>query len=141
MLTLTLVTPGKKILTDAAIDEVFVPSFKGELNILEGHAPLMSTLETGVLRYKAKGTNQYETVVISWGYLEVLNDQVTVLAETAEQAGEIDIERAQAAKAKAEKILSQPDIEQNDLQKYNLKLQRSLVRIGSAGGKPPAGHA
>ena len=83
MLTLSLVTPAKKILTDVEISEVFVPTAaKGELNILEGHAPLMALLDIGILRYKLAGQSHLEQVVISWGYLEVSKDHITVLAET-----------------------------------------------------------
>lgn len=129
MLTLSLVTPSKKIFTDLAVDEVFVPAYRGELNILEGHGPLMSTLDIGVLRYKVPGETSYHDFVISWGYLEVSHDRITVLAETAEHPSEIDVERAREAKARAEKALSRADLEQHEFQKYQLKLQRALVRL------------
>src|ERR1035437_5175254 len=106
MLKLSLVTPAKKLCTDLSVDEVFVPSHRGELNILEGHAPLVATLETGVLRYKVSGETQFNEFAISWGYLEISKDRVTVLDETAEAAKEIDVERARLAKTKAEQALS-----------------------------------
>ena len=129
MLTLSLVTPSKKFLTDAAVEEVFVPAYSGELNILEGHAPLMSTLDTGVLKYRLKGETTWHSVALSWGYLEVSRDRVTVLAETAEAANTIDLDRAKTAKERAEKALLGADMEQHEFRKQQLKLQRAVLRI------------
>jgi len=129
MLKLSLVTPAKKILTDVAVSEVFIPTTTGEVNILEGHAPLMALLDVGVLRYKLSGQNQLEQVAISWGYLEVSKDQITVLAETAETAESIDLERAQEALKRAEKTLLGPDLEQEQFKKYQLKLERAMIRV------------
>ena len=84
MFTLNLVTPEKRIVQDAEIDEVVVPAFRGQLDILPGHAPLMTTLGTGVLKYKLKGAANYETVVVGWGYAQVNPTGVVILAETAE---------------------------------------------------------
>jgi F-type H+-transporting ATPase subunit epsilon len=133
MLTLSLVTPSKKFLTDVAVDEVFVPAYAGELNILEGHAPLMSTLETGLLKYRLKGEATFHSMALSWGYLEVSRDRVTVLAETAESAANIDVARARAAKDKAEQALLGADLEQHQFRKYQLKLERAVLRIDLAG--------
>ena len=129
MLTLSLVTPSKKFLTDVVVDEVFVPAYAGELNILEGHAPLMSTLETGILKYRLKGETTWHAMALSWGYLEVSRDRVTVLAETAEAPANIDVARARAAKDKAEQALLGADLEQHEFRKYQLKLQRAMLRI------------
>jgi F-type H+-transporting ATPase subunit epsilon len=133
MLRLSLVTPSKKLLTDVEVESVFVPAYRGELNVLEGHAPLMSTLDTGILRYKLPSESKYTAVAISWGYLEVSKDRVTVLAETAETAEEIDLDRARTSKSKAEKALLSADLGQHDFQKQQLRLQRAVVRIGLAG--------
>lgn len=129
MLSLSLVTPAKKLFTDLHVDQVFVPSYRGEINILEGHGPLMSTLSTGILRYKKPDDEKIYSFAISWGYLEISGDRVTVLAETAEAATEIDIARAQAAKDLAEKELSGINAEQKDFLKYQLKLERALTRL------------
>lgn len=129
MLTLSLVTPAKKILADVAIGEVFVPTESGELNILEGHAPLMALLDVGVLRYKLQGQSNLESVVISWGYLEVSKDHITVLAETAETVDMIDLARAEEALKRAEKTLLGADLEQEQFQKYQLKLERAMIRV------------
>ncbi len=95
---LTLVTPEKTVLDSVAVEEVLVPGTKGEMGILPGHAPLVSTLGRGLLKYRAgsptekagsptdrqKTTNPFQEVAVSWGYLEVQPDKVIVLAESAE---------------------------------------------------------
>lgn len=110
MFKLSLVTPEKKITLDQEIDEVTVPAFAGELNILPGHAPLMTTLEAGTLRFKTKGSSEATKFAISWGYCQVSPDGVTVLAESAIQAHEIEIKvvedhlRAHEAKLGSESL-------------------------------------
>ena len=132
MLTLSLVTPGKKILTDVGITDAFIPTAGGEVNILVGHAPLMAVLDIGILRYCLAGETQYKLVVISWGYLEVSKDRITVLAETAEPAETIDLARAEEAKKKAEKALVGGDLEQHQFRKHQLKLERAMIRLQAA---------
>ena len=92
MFLLNLVTPEKRLVTELEVEEVRVPGYRGHLDILPGHSPLMTTLSTGVLKYRAKGSDKLETVVVSWGYCEVNPFGVTVLAETAESLAEIDRE-------------------------------------------------
>lgn len=128
MFTLTLVTPEKKLLMDHEIDEVFVPAFKGELNILPGHAPLMTTLETGILRYRPKQSDKLKKVAISWGYCEVFPHGVNILAETAERAKEIDVERAKRARKKSEDLLVEGQLSLDEIEKFQRKYIRSLVR-------------
>src|SRR5262245_37349157 len=109
MLKLNLVTPTKKLVTDLEVDEVFVPAYRGELNILPGHTALVTTLSTGILKYRAAGSSTVRPVAISWGYCEVFNEEVTVLAETAEMADEIDIQRAEDAYRRANQVLTGKD--------------------------------
>ena len=66
MFLLNLVTPEKKIVTDLEIDEVIVPGYRGQLDILPGHAPLVTTLSTGIVKYRPKGSAKMETAVVSW---------------------------------------------------------------------------
>lgn len=131
MLKLTVVTPEKKLVTDIEVDDVFVPAFRGELNILPGHAPLMTTLSTGVVRFKRKGSSTLESIAVSWGYCEVAKDVVNILAETAESTQEIDLARAELAFKNSEKAMS-GDVEGDQLEKYRLKRERALVRISVA---------
>jgi F-type H+-transporting ATPase subunit epsilon len=89
MFKLNLVTPDKKIVTDHEVEEITLPAFAGELTILPGHAPLMTTLGAGVLSYRLKGQAPHE-MAISWGYCQVSSEGVSVLAENAITAAEID---------------------------------------------------
>lgn len=131
MLKLTVVTPEKKLVTDVEVEDILIPAFAGELNILPGHAPLMTTLETGVVQFKRKGSTVTERVAVSWGYCEVANDVVNVLAETAESPSEIDLSRAESAFKKSEKALS-GDVDGDEMEKFRLKRERALVRIAAA---------
>lgn len=129
MFTLTLVTPEKKMLTDVEIAEVFVPGFRGELNILPGHAPLMTTLGIGVLKYRLKDSQEMQSAAISWGYCEVHPNGVTVLAETAEVLEEIDLVRAENARHSAWLSLKEKKLSPEEIEKYQRKVARADVRI------------
>lgn len=134
MFALNLVTPEKKMVTDAEIEEVIVPGYKGQLDILPGHAPLMTTLGTGVLKYRLKGTSNYETVVVSWGYCQVNPEGVVILAETAESLEEIDRARAEEALRTAQKELLEPFLEPDQIHKLQHKLARAQARLEALGG-------
>ncbi len=101
MFTLTLVTPEKKLVVGLDLDEVTVPAFKGELNILPGHAPLITTLGTGILKYKLKGQTE-QKVAISWGYCQVSPQGVNILAEYAAIPVDLQIDELKKALAAAE---------------------------------------
>src|SRR5437762_1177221 len=118
MFMLNLVTPEKKLVTDLEIDEVVVPAYRGQLDILPGHAPLMTTLSTGLLKYRAKGAQQMQTIVVSWGYLEVHPDGVVVLAEVAESLAEIDRARAEEQLREAKKMLVDPLLEADQIEMF-----------------------
>ncbi len=129
-LTLEMVTPYKKVLS-LDVDEITAPGAMGELGLLPGHTPLLTTLKIGDLGYKQDGKTFH--VAVNWGYLEVGDDKVTILVDTAEKADEIDLERAKAALGRAEealKTLSQEDV---DFAVMEAALQRALVRIKVAG--------
>jgi F-type H+-transporting ATPase subunit epsilon len=124
---LIVVTPERQLLNEAAV-EVEIPGKDGELGILPGHAPLMTELGIGALSYKTSGSSQPVTLAVIQGFAEVLPDRVTVLAETAERAEEIDVARAEAAKARAEQRLASNDTNM-DWDRAVLALQKSLIRI------------
>lgn len=128
----SLVTPEKKVITDMEVEELLVPAYKGQLNILPGHAPLMTTLSVGVLCYREKGSSTWESVAISWGYCEVSPKGVVVLAETAETKEEIDKDRAIEALKKAQKALMDPDLEPDQIKKFQRKIERAQARIDLA---------
>lgn len=138
MFTLTLVTPEKKLVAGAEIEEVFVPAYRGELNILPGHAPLMTTLSTGVLKYRLKGESKTHYVAISWGYCQVNPNGVNVLAETAERPEELDAQRIDRALKEAEAKILSGDVDTADLGKFENKVARALARketLEQASGK------
>ncbi len=131
MLKLTVVTPEKKLITDVEVDSILLPGQRGELNILDGHAPLMTTLSPGRVQFCRKGSEKQENISVSWGYCEVANNIVNILAETAERPEEIDLTRAEnALKRSEDAMLSQtdPDI----IEENRLARDRAMVRISVA---------
>lgn len=140
MFTLNLVTPEKRMVTDTEVEEVIVPAFRGQLDILPGHAPLMTTLGAGSLKYRLKGSTSYETVVVGWGYAQVNPQGVVVLAETAEQLAEIDRVRAEAAKKKAEAQLLEPILEPNQIKHLQHELAINTARLEATGGSSEQSH-
>src|SRR6202162_5363642 len=103
---LEIVTPSRLLVKDAA-EEAQIPGLSGYLGILPGHAPLITELAVGVITYKSNGAAH--TLSVAWGFAEVLPDKVTILAEAAERPQEIDVARAEKAKARAEALLKSND--------------------------------
>src|SRR5260370_8323043 len=99
---LVIVTPEKQLLRDRVV-EVQMPGENGYLGVLPGHAPLITELGIGELSYHDLGGRESAHVAIVRGFAEVLPDRVTILAETAERAGEIHLQRAKDALARAQK--------------------------------------
>jgi F-type H+-transporting ATPase subunit epsilon len=124
-LHLEIVTPEKRAFA-GDVDEVIVPGTEGELGILPHHAPLISTLGQGVLRLRRGGSE--EAFAIFGGFLQVRPDRVVVLAETADLASSIDLERAERARREAEHVL-EAGLEEADLGAARAALQRALIRI------------
>ena len=124
---LVIVTPEKQLLREKTV-EVQMPGENGYLGILPGHAPLMTELGIGELSYHDTSSKESAHIAIIRGFAEVLSDRVTILAETAERAEEIDLQRAKDALARAEKRLAanDPNI---DWDRANIALQRALIRI------------
>ena len=88
---LTIVTPEKIVLDSASVKELLIPGIKGEIGILPGHAPLVSTLGSGVLKYCLSNEEKgFQEIAVSWGYCEVQADTVVVLAESAETKVALD---------------------------------------------------
>jgi F-type H+-transporting ATPase subunit epsilon len=124
---LIIVTPERQLLRESVV-EVTVPGLDGQLGILPGHAPLMTELGIGELAYRTSTSSQPVVLAVISGFAEVLSDRVTILAETAERAEEIDLARAEEAKARAEKRLAAGDTN-IDWDRANIALQRSIIRI------------
>lgn len=129
MFTLTLVTPEKKLVAGQEIEELFVPGYLGELNIHPGHAPLLTTLGTGIVRYRVKGEAKLHAAAISCGYAQVTPIGVNILAETAERPDEIDVERAKATQKTAEDRLAKQNEEPEAIEKLQRKIERARVRL------------
>src|SRR5438034_11123825 len=90
---LEIVTPDRLVVNTAA-EEIQIPGKSGYLGILPGHAPLITELAVGEIVYRAGG--QLKRLAVAWGFAEILPNKVTILAETAERAEEIDVQRAQS---------------------------------------------
>jgi F-type H+-transporting ATPase subunit epsilon len=127
---LTIVTPERQLLR-ASVVEVTLPGADGCLGILPGHAPLITELGVGELAYRGAGETSPVVLAVVRGFAEVLQDRVSVLAETAERAEEIDLARAEAALKRAEKRLASGDASV-DWDRASVALQRALIRIGVA---------
>jgi F-type H+-transporting ATPase subunit epsilon len=129
-LTLEIVTPDRALLRDE-VDEVVVPGSEGEFGVLPGHTPLLSTLKVGELWYRQGQEKHY--LAIAFGFVEVLPDRVTVLAQVGERAQEIDVQRAERAKQRAEQRLAQaqPQLTQIDfdIERARIALMKSLLRL------------
>ncbi|KHD87304.1 MAG: ATP synthase subunit epsilon [Bdellovibrio sp. ArHS] len=129
MFKLTIVTPEKRILVGQEVEEVTVPAFKGELNILPGHAPLITTLETGVMKWKLKGKERQELAVISWGYCQVSPEGVNILANIADLPEEIDLEMTKAYLAESEKKVMNELITDEDWTEFQREWARARAKI------------
>ena len=129
-LTLEIVTPDRALLREE-VDEVVVPGSQGEFGVLPGHTPLLSTLKIGELWYRQGPEKHY--LAVAFGFVEVLPDRVTVLAQVGERAQEIDIQRAEHAKQRAEQRLAQaqPHLSQVDfdIERARIALMKSVLRL------------
>jgi F-type H+-transporting ATPase subunit epsilon len=129
---LTLLTPHKKIVDSQTVDELFVPGAAGLLDIFDLHANLVTQLETGTIRWKSK--DKWSSAAISTGFLEIFNDQVTVVADVSELGPEIDIERAKKAQDKARQKLEEGGLDDTSYRKFELKLKRAMARMSASSG-------
>ena len=126
-LRLEVVTVERIVYTQDDVDMVIAPGSEGLLGILPHHAPLLTALAYGELRVKRGGVE--ESFAIGGGFMEVRPDRVTVLADTAERAEEIDLERAQVARQRAEDRLHAGVPSALDFSRAEMALRRSLTRI------------
>jgi F-type H+-transporting ATPase subunit epsilon len=123
---LEIVTP-ERLAYSGEVDAVVLPGSEGELGVLPHHAPLVSTLGVGELRYR-KGAEE-ESFAIVGGFLQVRPDRVVVMAETADMASEIDLEKAQEAKREAERTIETGSHDAANLAVARAELQQALLRI------------
>lgn len=124
-----IVTPERKIFSEQA-DMVVARTVEGEIGILPGHTPLVAILQTSVVRIKKDG--EETAVAVSGGFMEVRPRHTTFLAETAELPADIDVERAEAAKKRAEQRLQRANDDETDVNRARLALSRANVRLDVA---------
>lgn len=124
-LQLEVVTPDRQVVSES-VEYVSCPGIEGELGILPNHASLLSALKIGAMHYTVNGQTQY--IFISGGFADVNDGVLSVLAEAAEHAADIDQARALAAKERAERRLANRD-ENVDVARAEAALQRALVRL------------
>jgi F-type H+-transporting ATPase subunit epsilon len=123
---LEIVTPERLAYSDT-VDAVVLPGSEGEMGVLPHHAPLLATLGVGELRIRKGG--EEEAFAIVGGFVQVRPDKVVIMAETADMASEIDLERAHEARREAERVLESGFQEGADLAVARAALQQALLRI------------
>ncbi len=134
---LEVVTPDKLLLSQQ-VDMVIAPGSEGEFGVLPGHCHFLSTLRIGELRYQTEDVWHYMSVL--WGFAEVTPIKVTIMAEIAEKAEDIDVERAQAAVEKAEQRLQVGGLP-SELKEAEISLEKARLRKKIAERTKRTGHA
>ena len=127
-INLEIITPEKVSYKDV-VDLITIPGTKGGFQILKDHAPLMSTIDTGILIVKKD--NETRIFTSSEGTIEVLNNEVLILVDSLEKVDEIDVERAERAKQRAEERLSKKHEEQIDVTRAEAALKRAINRLAA----------
>ena len=135
-LEVQIVTPEKVVMREQ-VEEIQIPGKNGYLGVLPGHAPLITELTIGEITCRASGQINY--LAVAWGFAEVLPNKVTILAETAERAEDIDVDRAQQAKAKAEEALQRGSADLDyDSTLYALRRAETRLEVASRAGHKTA---
>jgi F-type H+-transporting ATPase subunit epsilon len=134
---LEVVTPERQLLSQQ-VDEVIAPGSEGEFGVLPGHCHFLSTLKIGELRYRVG--DQTSHMAILWGYAEVTPTKVTVMAEIAEKAEDIDVERATAKVEEAERRLQQGGLP-SEVKEAQISLEKARLRKKIAERTRKGGHA
>ena len=124
-LTLEVVTPERALVSEQ-VDEVQLPGAEGYFGVLPGHTPLLATLQVGELWYRIGQDKHY--LAVAFGFVEVLPDRVTVLAQIAERPEDIDVPRAESAKKRAEERIAKPQLDV-DFERARIAMMKSLIRL------------
>ena len=123
------IVAADKSLVNETVDEVEIPGADGYFGVLPGHTPLLALLGAGELWYRrGPGSDNVHRLVIAYGFAEVQPDGVTILAQIAERADDIDVARAEAARRRAEERLAKPTMDM-DFERARLSLLKSLIRL------------
>jgi F-type H+-transporting ATPase subunit epsilon len=139
-LKLEIVTQERRVYSADDVEMVVAPGTEGEMGILPHHAPLITALQEGMMRVK-RASGDEEVLAIHGGFMEVLPDKVTVLADTAERAEEIDIARAEEARQRAEELMQQHHEDKTDYARAEVALRRSSLRLKVASRRRKRGLA
>jgi F-type H+-transporting ATPase subunit epsilon len=126
---LEIVTPYGLVLSGEA-EELTAPGIMGQITILPGHHPLLTSLKIGEMSYKAKGKTEH--LAVSWGFAEITFDKVTVLVESAEKSVDIDLTRAEAAKKRAEERLKSLTEDDADYFTAKSSYEKAMIRLDVA---------
>jgi F-type H+-transporting ATPase subunit epsilon len=133
-LTVRVIAPDKTV-WDAPADEVILPSTTGQLGILSGHAPLLTALDTGVLRVRASKNQDWQAIALLGGFAEVEEDEVTILVNGAETGSSINLESARGDYNQAQARLNQVPVDNRQEQiQANQAFKRARARFQAAGG-------
>jgi F-type H+-transporting ATPase subunit epsilon len=121
-----LIVSADRSLVNETVDEVEIPGYDGYFGVLPGHTPLLAVLKVGELWYR-QGTEKHY-LAIAFGFAEVGPDRVTILAQIAEKADEIDVSRAEKAKRRAEERIASPAADM-DMERARVALMKALIRL------------
>ena len=121
-----LIVSADRALVNETVDEVEIPGYDGYFGVLPGHTPLLAVLQIGELWYRQGQEKHY--LSMAFGFAEVQPDRVTILAQIAEKADEIDLARAEAAQKRAEERIASPAVEM-DAARARVALMKSLIRL------------
>ena len=121
---LTVVTPEKTVLDSIPVQEILIPGEKGEMGILPGHAPLVSMLGSGVLKYNLSEEKEFKEIALSWGYVEVQPEKVIVLAESAETKKALDKDKTKKALEEILKKLKDPHLSPEEIRNLRREEQK-----------------
>ncbi|MCY3695143.1 MAG: F0F1 ATP synthase subunit epsilon [Chloroflexi bacterium] len=128
-LTVELITPERSLITETGVEQLVAPSVDGQVTILPRHAPLLTILDPGVVLVRRDGSD--EVLAVSGGFLQVQENRVTILADASERSGEVDRERAERARAEAERQISEAQ-DFDSMLEARIRLMRALSRLRAA---------
>ena len=121
-----IATPEKVVFKNE-VDQITLPTMDGEITVLPNHIPLISVLKPGEI--KVVMGKEEVSMAVSGGFIEVLSDKVVVLADTAERAEELDLEKAEAAKKRAQDVLTEKKYDAKEFAAVNSMLEKEIVRL------------
>jgi F-type H+-transporting ATPase subunit epsilon len=130
VITLEIVTPERLVLSEP-VDEAVIPGAEGYFGVLPGHAPLLTAIGTGELEYRKGAARRW--LAVAGGFVEVLSDRISVMAENCEPAEEIDVARAREDKRRAEETLKDKDVSDRERERAEHRVRKAAARIQVAG--------